>query len=74
MYGKRKYGRLHKDKAEVVEPVAPVSLPTFICSKCKSIKLQASGYTDIFLTLEIHPKKPYRICTTCSVLLETWLK
>lgn len=74
MYGKRKYGRLHKPDAIQSEPIIPNSLPTFVCSKCKQIKLQSTGYSDIRLTLDIKPNPCYRICIACSTMLETWFK
>ncbi len=68
MYGHKRYDRHIKP---VEQPA--VGDPTFVCSKCQIVKLQSTGYTDIFLTTQINPKKPYRICTDCSVLLQTWI-
>jgi len=71
MYGKRRYRHNRVIESEVVPPGAP----TFVCSKCKVLKLQSTGYTDISLILEeskLH--KPYRICTDCTTLLDAWIK
>ena len=70
-YGTHKYGRIHKDKPAPLESSISSSLPTFICSKCKILKLQSTGYVDILL---YKSSRPYRICTRCSLFLETWIK
>ena len=71
MYGKRKYGqnKVATSTNEIVSPGAP----TFVCSKCKVLKLQSTGYSDICITLEFKSNKQCRICASCSMLLEAWM-
>lgn len=73
MYGHKRYGKTIKPTEQIAVPAVDSNTPTFVCSRCHRIKLQVSGYTDIFLTLQIKPNDLYRICVDCSVLLQTWI-
>ena len=41
--------------------------PTMVPGKC--IEESSSGYTEYFGSLEMHPKRRYKICT-CSFILK----
>lgn len=71
MYGKRLYGRkLPNDLPPAVQP----SQPTFLCIKCKAVKQQSIGFTDLSVMENGKVKILGRICHTCVILLETWVK
>jgi len=69
-YGRRKYGRL---KRQGVKPV-DVSIPNFICPKCKKIRPIDTQHTEI-TALENKQLLMYtKLCGDCTKLLQEWLK
>lgn len=71
MYGKRKYRPLQKAMQPIVKDD---SLPTFQCAKCKALKQQITGFTDLSVTQDGRVKILGRICSSCIILLETWVR
>jgi hypothetical protein len=72
MYGNHKYNR--KTLINLPQVVHDSNVPTFVCSKCKTIKQLSSQYSDINLTLSNKTIACYRICEGCFSQLTTWMK
>jgi len=72
MYGKKKFRPISKPIEQV--PVVNNSNPTFICGKCKALRVTNNSFSELSL-LENSKLICYtKLCGPCTELLKTWIK
>jgi len=70
MYGKRRYGRLKQQE----DQPADVSIPNFVCPKCKKIKPIDTPHIEITANEDGKLFMFTKLCGECTALLQEWMR